>query len=63
MPKELTPQAKIEKLESKIKELQSKLQKAQDRIHNCHNYLMSTPKKEITVEDALQTLGYNEDGY
>jgi hypothetical protein len=47
---------------AKIGQDKERLEEAAHLRTQCRNYLMGIPADEITVEDALECLGYGRDG-
>lgn len=45
-----------------IMRLRQVVRELDNRIQNTRHYLMSTPTKEITAENALEALGFTRDG-
>ena len=64
MEKELSklPKAKIIDIAAKIGQEKEMLEDLADLKLQCRNYLMGIPADKITVEDALEALGYGRNG-
>lgn len=56
------PKAAIIEIASKIGKEKERLGELADLRTQCRHYLMGVPSDEITVEDALESLGYGRDG-
>jgi len=56
------PKAAIIEIASKIGQDKERLEELAYLRTQCRHYLMGVPADEITVEDALESLGYGRDG-
>lgn len=56
------PKAVLIDIASKIGQDKERLEELADLRTQCRHYLMGVPADEITVEDALESLGYGRDG-
>lgn len=56
------PKAAIIELAAKIGQDKERLEELADLRTQCRHYLMGVPADEITVEYALESLGYGRDG-
>jgi len=56
------PKAAIIDIAAKIGQYSEILEEAADLRLQCRNYLVGVPADKITVEDALESLGYGRDG-
>jgi hypothetical protein len=56
------PKAVLIDIASKIGQEKERLEELADLRLACRNYLMGVPADEVTVEDALESLGYGRNG-
>jgi hypothetical protein len=56
------PKAVLIDIAAKIGQDKERLEELADLRTQCRHYLMGVPSDEITVEDALESLGYGRDG-
>ena len=56
------PKTEIIEIAAKIGQEKERLEELADFRTQCRHYLMGVPADEITVEDALESLGYGRDG-
>lgn len=56
------PKAVLIDIAAKIGQEKERLEELADFRTQCRHYLMSVPADEITVEDALESLGYGRNG-
>ncbi len=56
------PKSTLIEIAAKIGQDKERLEELADLRTQCRHYLMGVPADEITVEDALESLGYGCDG-
>lgn len=54
---------KLQSLYKRVKELEESEMDLKNRVDSCRHYLMGVQPGDITVEHALVSLGYNENGF
>ena len=50
-------------MSEKEKQLKNENQDLRAKIEECRHYLMGVRPSDLTVEDALESLGFNRSGY